>query len=541
MKFNRRLLMCIAISLSIGAAISGPSSASTFTAANISAWHTENLNPFVASSLPLTNSAIYETLFYVNDLTNEVVPVLGTDYKWSADSLKLTVSVRDGVVWHDGQPFTAADVVFTYKLLQKFPALDQTALWSSGLKDVTVENGKVAFTFSEPNTPILSDLMNVSIVPEHIWASIKDPVAFSNEHPVGTGPFTFASYSVNGISAQRFKNYWMKDKPKIDTFGIVPTQGNDPAQMLVLKNQVYWFAGGITDPVGFAARGPNYKYWWPTYSFNFLDFNTAKAPLNDPALRRAIASSLNVGDIATKSYTGAIRAPSLTAVIPSQVKDWLDPSIPTGPVAYDPKLAAKMLTDAGYKLDADGHRLGLDGKPLPTFKILTGTGWGDYITMCQLIAESLKGLGISTTIDQQTYAAYMGAVQSGTYDMVVTWGWGFGNTPYDLFYKSFSPQFSADIGKTAISNITRYTNPAITAALESFRKTTDRNVQKAAINTIVKQVMTDMPWVPLTERPRFIQYNTAHFEGFPDAEHPYNSGGHWDASMRLMLLNLQPK
>lgn len=543
MQLIRRLLAGAAVALSLGATMAPAVAETVFRAANIVAWSAQNFNPFSGSFLPLTTAGIYETLFYVNQLNNNVVPVLGTEYKWSDDYLQLTVSVREGALWHDGQPFTADDVVFTYQELKKFPALDLTALWQSGLTDVSASDGKVVFTFAEPNTPIFTDLTNVAIIPRHIWESIEEPAAFANENPVGTGPFTFAGYSMDAIRGKRFADYWMKDAPKFDVYEIVPTQGNDPALLLTLRNQVYWFGGGITDPKGYAARGENYKYWWPTTSFNFLDFNTTKPPFDDPAFRRAIGASLDVDDIASKAYNGAVNGASRTAVIPEQLKVWpLEPDTLSAAVPFDPALADKMLTDAGYKLDAEGHRLGLDGKPLPTFGLLTGTGWGDYLTICQLVSQSLAKLGISTTIDQQAYATYMGAVRSASYDMVVTWGWGLGSTPYDLFYKSFSPKFSAGPGENVTSNITRYTHPAVTDALDTFRKTADFEVQKAAINTMVKQVMQDMPWVPLTERPSFIQYNTIAFTGFPDASNPYNNGGQANGpAIRVMLLNLQPK
>ena len=76
--------------------------------------------------------------------------------------------------------------------------------------------------------------------------------------------------------------------------------------------------------------------------------------------------------------------------------------------------STKALTAAGYKKDAKGNRLGKDGKPLPTFKILVGAGWTDFITMATVIGQDLKKVGINTSIDQQAWSSYAGGLQTGS-------------------------------------------------------------------------------------------------------------------------------
>ena len=93
--------------------------------------------------------------------------------------------------------------------------------------------------------------------------------------------------------------------------------------------------------------------------------------------------------------------------------------------------------------------MGKDGKPLPTFKILVGAGWTDFITMAQVMSNNLKELGIDSTIDQQAWSSYAGGLQTGTYDMGISWGWGTAETPYNLFFQSFAPEFTAKVGDSA--------------------------------------------------------------------------------------------
>ncbi|MFC6664226.1 ABC transporter substrate-binding protein [Deinococcus radiopugnans] len=217
-------------------------------------------------------------------------------------------------------------------------------------------------------------------------------------------------------------------------------------------------------------------------------------------------------------------------------------AVQQGRPQFDAAAADKALTAAGYKKDSSGNRLGKDGKALPSFKILVGAGWTDFITMAQVIGNDLKKVGIKTSIDQQAWGSYSGGLQTGSYDMGISWGWGNGSTPYYTFNAAFNPDFSAPVGKTAASNLSRYTNPAITKALKTFSGTSDESAQQKAIDTIVAAVMKDQPWVPLTDRVNFALFNTSKFTGFPSAENPYNDASPDDtAGARLMYLNVKPK
>ncbi|GBF08090.1 ABC transporter periplasmic protein [Deinococcus aerius] len=518
----------------------------TFTVVRSSQWGAQNLNPFTPGDqhLQATNSAIYETLFYVNGLNGKVTNVLGTGYTWSKDNKTLTVTTRPGVKWHDGQAFSANDVAFTFNYLKQYPALDLSGLWKNGLTSVKASGpGTVTFTFARANTPIFFYLAGTPIVPQHLWSQIKDPLTYTNSKPVGTGPFTFDAYSLQAVRVLKNPNYWMRGQPYVDAVVWRATNGNDAALLQLLKGEADYGYVGIPDPKGgYAAKGPNYSYWWPTNNSNFLYFNTTKAPFSDPAFRRAVATAINTRDVALKAYSGVLAAAPASAVIPAQQAQWLPASMKGLTPKYDPAAADRALTAAGYRKNAQGQRLGKDGRPLPTFKILVGAGWTDFITMAQVVGDNLKKVGINTSIDQQTWSSYSGGLQTATYDMGISWGWGNGPTPYYLFYSSFSPELSAPVGKTAPSNLSRYTNPALTQALARFRATSDPAAQKQAVATMVSTVMKDMPWVPLTDRAQFSLYNTSRFTNFPTAQNPYNDGSPDDVpGARLMYLNVKPK
>lgn len=503
-------------------------------------------NPFTPGSghVPPTLSAIYETLFYVNALDGKVTNVLGTKYAWSKDNKTLTVTTRSGVKWSDGKPFSASDVAFTFNYLKANPGLDLTGIWKNGVSSVKATNANtVVFTFSKVNVPLFYYIAHAPIVGEAHWKDVKDPLTYTNDNPVGTGPFVAETFSAQAIRVLKNPNYWMPGQPYVDAVAWFATNGNDASLLKMLKGETDYGYIAIPDPnKDYKDKGAQYDYWWPVNNLNALYLNTTKAPFNDVAFRRALAMAIDTKVVADKAYAGVVPAADPTGIIPGQQKQWKPATASVLAAKYNTAAADKALTAAGYKKNAGGQRLGKDGKPLPTLKILVGSGWTDFITMAQVIGENLKPLGISTSIDQQVFASYAGSFQTANFDMGVSWGWGAGPTPYNLYYQSFSPEFSAPVGKTASSNLSHYTNPALTAAIDGFSATSALASQKKLMTTMVTEVLKNQPWVPLTARTSFNVYNTARFTGFPTAANPYNEGSTSDSNGgRLMLLNVKLK
>ncbi|WP_425145068.1 ABC transporter substrate-binding protein [Deinococcus sp.] len=542
---NKLVRSALVLTLALSSAALAQEPKNTFTVVRSDQWGAQNFNPFTPGSQHLlpTNSAIYESLFFVNSLNGKVTPVLGTAYTWSKDSTALSVTTRSGVKWTDGQAFSAADVAFTFNYMKKYPVLDLTGIWKNGLSSVKASGpNTVVFTFDKPNTPTFQYIALQAIVPEHLWSAQADPATFTNAKPVGTGPFVFDSYSQQALRVLKNPSYWIKGQPYVDAVVWLSTSSNDAAVFKLIKGEADYGYVGISDPNAYVKQGKDNAFWWPTNNANLLYFNTTKAPFSDVAFRRAVAGAINTKDVAQKAYAGAVPAADPSAIIPAQLGDWVPTSLKNLAPKYDPAAADAALTAAGYKKDAQGNRLGKDGKALPAYRILVGSGWTDFITMAQVVGDNLKKLGIATQIDQQQWAGYSGSLQSATYDMGISWGWGNGPTPYYLFYQSFAPELSAPAGKTAASNLSRYTNPAITSALQSFRSTSDAAAQKKAITTIMTAVLKDQPWVPLTDRTQFSLYNTSRFTGFPTAANPYNDASPDDGvGARLMYLNVKPK
>lgn len=503
--------------------------------------YTNNSNPFgnPGQNLPSTAS-IYEPLFFVNAVSGEITPLLGMSYEWSEDNLTLTVKTREGVQWSDGEPFSAQDVAFTFNYIKEHPELDTTGVWPLGVESVeATDDTTVVFTFSEANTPLFKDIAGRTIAPEHIWAEIADPVQETNENPVGTGPFLLDSFAPQLIKVVKNPNYWLSGQPYVDGVTWQVTNSNQSTLLLLLQDQADYAYSQIPNvDQTFNARDPEtYVSWWPVNNDNILYLNTAKAPFDDVAFRKAVAMAVDKEDVAAKAYAGTTVGPAHpSGIFPAQRDEWLNADLQEAGYGFDPDAARAMLEEAGYSYDGD-TLLDKEGNPLPTYPILVGAGWTDFITMAQVVSQNLSAIGIESSIQQENWGSYSRGLQSGTYDMAISWGWGnTGASPYYLYNGSLSPEFSADeIGELADSNMSRFTDPTITEALVTFRQSSDFEVQKEAINQIAAVVIEQVPYVPLNDRVQFSNFNLSTFTGWPSPENPYTDGGPDDSVAGLLM------
>ncbi|HTT88041.1 MAG TPA: ABC transporter substrate-binding protein [Acidimicrobiales bacterium] len=511
-----------------------------------------NFNPLVwdggtGTTAGGTGSLLYEPMFYDNQYTGAITPLLGSAYKWTDGNMKLVVTTRSGVDWSDGTPFSAGDVAFTFNYIKKFPALDAETVWKTPMTSVTATGpDTVVFSFSSPYTAIFPLLAEQPIVPEHIWSKITDPTKFTNPNPVGTGPFLLKSYSAFQVSYVKNPHYWMTGKPYINGVVMTAVKSDTTAELLVLDGDAAYTYDEITDPnKTFVAAHPSWNhYWWPPYELNLLYFNTATTPFNDVALRKAVAEDLNTNAITERAYFGSLPAGNETAVAGGLVSQWVPSSLSSLEWNYSPSEAMKTLTAAGYKI-VGGKLMTPSGTPVPTQQVLIGgPGWTDYISIAQTISEELSQIGISSTVVQDTFATYYAALQEGHYTLAVSWNNNNYGSPYYAYYDLLSSTESAAIGSTANTNWERFTSPTIDAALKSYASTASLAVQKADMATIEREVLTNVPVVALTARPNWFDYSTRYYTGWPSASDPYNQGNPPDdygGGAEMLYLNVHLK
>ncbi len=499
----------------------------TFTFLN-TAPYSYSLNPFFPSTGLPTYGFIYEPLMYMSP-NGDITYFLATSYKW-INSTTLEMTIRKNVKWTDGVPFTAKDVAFTFNYVKEHPSIDTNAVWAptNNLKSVEATNDEVIFSFLKPSYSSLPVIASQQIVPEHIWSKIADPSKDTNLNPIGTGPFIFQSFNQANQVAVYVKNpnYWMKGRPYIDKFVAKGTFGGNQATLLALLKgegdvaQMY-----IPDvEVAYLSKNPNNKLWWPVMGNNYLITNDTEYPFSIPEFRKALSLAMNRQFIVMSDYGKDLQDYENPTMIPLPQTSWIDPvltPLASSLITYDPQKAQELLASIGFKKNKSGLLMDPQGNVLPPYTIKVVAGWTDWITGAQILCNEFKDIGLRVTVDQESFGAFYSDLQNGRFDMTVVGYYATTPNPYAMYFSALSSYQTAPIGKPAIGNFCRYTNPLIDDALEVFNNNSDPRIQKQAIWTIERIVLDDMPIIPFLPGPFWYEYQTRTLEGFPNAEHPY--------------------
>ena len=203
-------------------------------------------NPFNPAVNLESIGFVYEPLVYVNLLNNQAeTPMLASGYKWSDDKKSIVFTIRDGVKWSDGTPFSADDVAFTFNLMKKTPATDLYALWTgAGLQSVTASGNQVTMIFADAAVPYFFNFANqVGIVPKHIFSTgdaAAHPDTWADPNPIGTGPFTVSPCTANNIQYIANPTYWQAGKPYIQKVEYPAYLDNGPANLDLATGKAQW-------------------------------------------------------------------------------------------------------------------------------------------------------------------------------------------------------------------------------------------------------------------------------------------------------------
>ncbi len=508
-----------------------------------------NFNPLTTATAARwpTLAGIYEPLFVFNSIKAEYVPWLGVAHEWREQNRVLRVTTRPGVLWSDGQPFTARDVAFTFQLMKRHPALDRRGTWSF-LADVRApDDHTVDFSFKRVFIPGFDEVAAQQIVPEHVWASVSDPVSFSNDVPVATGPFTEVRVFRNQVyELGRNPRYWQEGLPRFDAIRCLAYPSNDRANMALVFDELD-LAGNFIPAVDrvFVERDPeHHHYWFPlTGSSIFLYANTTKVPFDDVRVRKALSMAIDrdlLVDVALYRYSRPADATGLSDAYSA----WRNPEIAASAdwVGYDVQRANAMLDEAGFARGADGVRLLPDGKPWK-YDILTVSGWSDWVRASQVIARGFREIGIDASVRTYDFSAWFQRVQEGDFDLSM--GWSFeGPTPY-LFYRWLMSSATVNpLGVSSMGNWHRYGSATADSVLAAFEREPDPAHMKRLSDALQQTFVDEAPAIPLYPNPSWAEYNTSRFTGFPSQQNPYAdpSPNKFDRGETLLVLTtLEPR
>ncbi|MFK4837661.1 ABC transporter substrate-binding protein [Microbacterium sp. ZW T2_14] len=502
---------------------------------------TESHNPYLGDSSASKYGyakVIFEPLALVNPTGDlGTTPWLAESVEWNDDYTELTVVPRADVTWSDGEDFTADDIVFTFNMYIDGTLNDTSAL---NLESATSDGDAVILKFAESKYTAQARVLHTPIVPEHIWENIDDP----NTDPltdegaaVGTGPYVLDSWTTESVNLTANPDYWGGEL-QVPELHYVSYGDNAALTTALVSEEADWaqaFIPQIQDSF-LAADDANQFLASPTAGAGTLFMNLQTKPFNDPALRQAIAWTVD-----RQAYVDVAREGASTPIwsvtgLGDLLADEIDAEYEGAVYSVDTDKAKQILTEAGYTWK-DEKLIDPDGEAV-SFSISVPAGWSDWNTEQALIAEELgEGLGIDVKVDQPDWGGWDAARQEGTFDMIIHWLEDTGNA-YGLYTSTMDPKWIVD-GKAQF-NFGRYDNPAVTEALNTYANTSSDEERAAAVAVMEKAFATDVPAIPLGSHPLLGEFNTRNYVGWPSEEDQYASADPTQPAVVQILTKLKP-
>lgn len=388
---------------------------------------------------------IYDTLVEPDE-NLEMQPALAQSWEVSPDQLTWTFRLRPDVTFHDGSPFTADDVVFSYRRIidEELSNVDKF----SAVADVTAPDPMtVVIRLDRPTPNLLTNLGGFKGMAIVSRQNVESGQIASN--PVGTGPFAFTGQkSGDSITLTANNNYWA-GAPKVPgvTFRFI----SEPSTALsaLQAGEVDWTDSVPTQRVAqlesddslHLAVTPSNDYW-------YLALNEAKPPWNDVRVRQAIAYGIDRDAIVQATSYGTA---ALNQLAIPQGNPWFSPY---DTYSYDLDKAKSLLDEAG----AQPERLDM----------LVTSEYPETVTAAQIIADNLAPLGITVNIRTVDFATWLDEQNNGNFDMLMM-GWLGNIDPDDFYYAQHHTE--------GTSNAQKFSDPEVDRLLDAGRVETDRDAR----------------------------------------------------------------
>lgn len=441
------------------------------------------LNPVLASDAPtgFVNAMIFNGLLKYDENLN-IACDLAESFTVSDDGLEIMFRLRKDIRWHDGQPFSAKDVKFTYDVLVDSNTKTPHSSYFMLIKKLEViDDYTVKVYYERPYAPVLQS-WGMAILPEHVFRGQDFHEASANRKPVGTGPYKFESWQTDQKIVLSANDDYHQGKPYISKY-IIRIVPDPSAQFLELRRQSLDYITLTPDQWNaYHSFFKHYdKYRTPSFSFTFLGFNRLRKPFDDKNFLKAVGLAVNKKDVIDGVLLGT--GTEINGIYPPQ--SWAyNKDLPRS--EYNPRKAAGILETMGFKdIDGDGY-LEYNGKSFG-FTITTNQGNKQRELTAEIIQQQLKKIGLKANIRIIEFGTFINQyIANRDFDAVII-GWS--TTPDPDQYSLWHSKLTAPRQYNFLS----YDNPEVDKLLEDARSTFDAEKRKRMYYEIQEIMYEDPP------------------------------------------------
>jgi peptide/nickel transport system substrate-binding protein len=454
---------------------------------------------------------VYDSL-YIRTPELEPIPSLATSATPSEDGLIWTLTLREGVKWHDGEDFTVDDVIFSYDFLiaagraSNLDAID--SMEANGDYELTIQ-------LKEPQPFFLNEaLAGNYIMPEHIW---KDQTPVSGELSQFQGMIGTGAYKLVEVEPGQF--YRFESNP--DYFRGEPVVPEIIAKIVKDRTQQFNQVRGVeadavrsSVPPAFVAdlqSNADIQLAQGSDFFNYIFYtNGSREPFDDPAVRQAIAKAIDTKSLAEVVLLGqGVELPL----------SWYHPDLAWSiniPHVFDPTSAAEELEAAGLT-DSDGNGIRELNGTDTDFGILCDVNNPVEVRATELITGWLADVGIGAhqnclDIDSSVALIWPNfvSVAEPDYDMAI-WGWSSGVQFQRGFIRKLT---NCAFGAPGIFNLTGICDPELDALVDQFRANTDASKTEELSKQVQERFAENLPYIPLMSPGGNFAYRPAAYDGW---------------------------
>jgi peptide/nickel transport system substrate-binding protein len=510
--------------------------------------------------------AVFEQLFYFNWMNGKVESWLAKSYKFNKTYTLLTVDLRPGIKWNDGQAFTSADVKFTFDALLKTATLLNAGTVQTSLKSVSTPSAsRVVFNLAKPDRRFVGNILagyistGVTVVPKHIFQD-QDVATFTfwdpaRGWPFGTGPYRISAQDTSRATFTRNASWWAaKTKFKklpAPRYIVYQTVTPDIEAQSLVSNQLDLSSGNINGlGTWHSIRKQNELLGtWSSNGFVdpcpiSLELNAKAAPWDDPEMRWALNYAIdkkkfsNLFNQTTPYVTGYVYPdyPRLRGVI--EANKAVFAKYPE--TLYSTQRSNSILTSKGYHKSGNKW-VNAQGRPLTiNLKIFSPTVAAAWGVARETLTQQLESAGFTVNSQALDFGALATALSTGNFDALTWFECGSISEPWQTLYRWRNDQLAPIGQRNPTPNNSRWNNQQYTNIVNQMALLPGYSPRAKALTTQAMTIfLRELPVIELTQAAKTIIYSAKYWRNWPTIKNAYYQPQPQLYSFHQVLLRLK--